>query len=310
MNHWRVRAVLFAGLAMLALGRSAAFGIGPDWDSVEKVFGKPAKILPDGVRRFGWPRTDLRVTRDGVVIEPTLALGSWAAFQAMPDGDAMAMGDLVLLGAEVNPVVSALLAGGAEVLAIHNHLIGETPQILYLHFSAKGPAAAVAKALRSALERTATPLTPSALAPQAPSPAEVALLARLEEALGRKGTMAGRVLQVSAPRAETVRENGMDIPNGMGMANAMNFQVLGERVATTGDFALVAAEVNPVIHELRSRGIEVTALHSHMLAETPRLFVLHFWGLDKPETVGAALKAALEKIATRPDASPASVRVP
>jgi hypothetical protein len=309
MKPRRVGAALFAGLAILTLDGSEAFGIGPDWQAVEGVFGKPAKIQADGVRRFGWPRTDLHVTRDGVAIEPALALGSWAAFEGMPGGEVMAMGDLVLLGPEVNPVVSALQAGGVEVLAIHNHLIGETPRILYLHFAGKGAAPEVAKTLKAALEKTATPLAASGAA-AALSPAEAAAFQRVEEALGRKGSMAGRVLQVSLPRAETVRDNGMEVPNSMGMANAMNFQVVGERVATTGDFALVASEVNPVIHELRSRGIEVTALHSHMLAETPRLFFLHFWGLDKPETIGAALKAALERVATKPDASPAAVRVP
>jgi len=296
MNHPSLRSALFAGLAALALSRSSAFGIDPDWDAVEKIFGKPAKVQPDGVRRFGWPRTDLHVTLDSVAIEPTLALGSWAAFAAMPNGEAMAMGDLVLLGTEVNPVVSALQARGAQVLAIHNHLIGETPQILYLHFSATGSAAAVATALKTALERTATPLTPSPAAP-APSPSETAAFQRVEEALGRKGSMAGLVLQVSVPRAEAVQESGMPIPTGMGMANALNFQVVGGKVATTGDFSLVASEVNPVIHALRSRGIEVTALHSHMLSETPRLFFLHFWGLDSPENIGAALKAALDRVA-------------
>jgi hypothetical protein len=309
MRHRLIRTALFAGFAMLTLGRSAAFGVAPDWEAVERIFGRPAKVQQDGVRRFGWPRTDLHVTRDGVAIEPALALGSWAAFEQMREGEVMAMGDLVLLGPEVNPVVSALQAGGVEVLAIHNHLIGETPRILYLHFSGKGAAPEVAKTLKAALEKTATPLAPSVVT-QAPRPAEAAVLQRVEEALGRKGSMAGRVLQVSVPRAETVQENGMEVPNSMGMANAMNFQVVGQRVATTGDFALVASEVNPVIHELRSRGIEVTALHSHMLAETPRLFFLHFWGLDKPENVGAALKAALERVATRPEAFPASARVP
>jgi hypothetical protein len=296
MNHTSLRSALFAGLAVLAVGRSSALGIDPDWDAVEKIFGRPPKVQPDGVRRFGWPRTDLHVTRDGVAIEPTLALGSWAAFAAMPNGEAMAMGDLVLLGDEVNPVVDALQTGGAQVLAIHNHLIGETPRILYLHFSASGPAAALANTLKAALARTATPGTTPAAAP-ALSPAESSRLEKVEENLGRKGSMAGRVLQVSVPRAETVQENGMPIPTGMGMANALNFQIVGEKVATTGDFSLVASEVNPVIHELRSRGIEVTALHSHMLAETPRLFFLHFWGLDKPEVIGAALKAALDRVA-------------
>ena len=175
MNHPRLRSALFAGLAVLAVGRSSAFGIDPDWEAVEKIFGKPAKVQPDGVRRFGWPRTDLHVTRDSVAIEPTLALGSWAAFAAMPNGEAMAMGDLVLLGTRSIRSSDALQAGGAQVLAIHNHLIGETPQILYLHFSATGPAAAVATALKTALERTATPLTPAAAAP-APSPSETASL--------------------------------------------------------------------------------------------------------------------------------------
>ena len=296
MKRRSVCTALAVGLAIFALGRSTAFAADPDWDAVEKIFGKPAKVQPDGVRRFGWPRTDLHVALDGVAIEPTLALGSWAAFAAMPNGDAMAMGDLVLLGTEVNAVVSALQARGAQVLAIHNHLIGETPQILYLHFSATGSAAAVATALKTALERTATPLTPSTTAP-APSPPETAAFQRIEEALGRKGSMAGRVLQVSVPRAEAVQENGMAIPTGMGMATALNFQIVGEQMATTGDFSLIASEVNPVIHALRSRGIEVTALHSHMLSETPRLFFLHFWGLDKPEVIGAALKAALDRVA-------------
>jgi Domain of Unknown Function (DUF1259) len=290
---------LLAGLAMLTFEAVAVLAISPDWGAVDKALGRPARVQPDGVRRFGWPRSDLHVTRDGVAIEPTLALGSWAAFYGLPKAEVMVMGDLVLLEAEVNPVVSSLQAGGLEVLAIHNHLIGETPNIIYLHFSAKGAGPEVAKALKTALERTATPFAQAAAASQAPSPAETALFERVEGALGRKGSLAGRVLQISVPRAELVRENGMEIPNGMGMAIALNFQIVGERVATTGDFVLVSSEVNPVIRELRSHGIEVTALHSHMLSETPRLFFLHFWGLDKPETVGAALKAALERVATK-----------
>ncbi len=309
MSHPRTRAASFVVTAMLALNAPEALGAGPDWEAAEKILGRQAKVQPDGVRRFGFPRTDLHVTLDGVVIEPALALGSWAGFAEMPAGQVMAMGDLVLLGPEVNPVVSALQAGGIEVLAIHNHLIGEMPRILYLHFSGKGPAPDIAKTLRTALEKTATPLDARGAAPATPPPADAAVLQRLEEALGRTGSMAGRVLQVSVPRAQTIQEDEMDIPNGMGMSTALNFQLAGERVATTGDFSLVASEVNPVVHELCARGIEVTALHSHMLAETPRLFFLHFWGLDKPEAIGAALRAALERVATK-RGNPASARVP
>ena len=153
MSHPRTRAASFVVTAMLALNAPEALGAGPDWEAAEKILGRQAKVQPDGVRKFAWPRTDLRVTLDGVAIEPALALGSWAAFGEMPGGEVMAMGDLVLLGPEVNPVVSALQAGGVDVLAIHNHLIGEDPRILYLHFSGRGGAGAVAKALRAALEK-------------------------------------------------------------------------------------------------------------------------------------------------------------
>ena len=285
-------------LAAWILASPALAAPDPDWGAVDAALGRAAKVQPDGVRRFGWPRTDLHVVRGGVTIEAPLALGSWAAFHGMPDGAVMAMGDLVLTAPEVNPVVSALQTGGFEVMAIHNHLIGETPPLTYVHFSARGKADDVARALKAALEKTATPMgTPGP--PPSPAAEEAALLHRVEESLGRKGTMAGRVLQVSVPRAESIQENGMEVPATMGMAIALNFQAASGRVATTGDFVLVAAEVNPVIRELRSRGVEVTALHSHMLAETPRLFFLHFWGLDTPEAIGGALNAALSRTSAK-----------
>jgi hypothetical protein len=280
------------------LGAQAGAATEPDWDSVNTALGRTAKVQPDGIRRFGFPRADLHVVKDGVSIEAPLALGSWAAFHGLPDGAVMAMGDLVLQAAEVNPVVSALQAGGFDVMAIHNHLLGETPPVAYVHFAARGRADEVARSLKAALEKTATPLGAPAPSPT-PSAGDAAVLQRLEESLGRKGAMAGRVLQVSVPRPETIREDGMEVPPSMGMAIALNFQPVGERVATTGDFVLIASEVNPVVRELRSRGFEVTALHSHMLAETPRLFFLHFWRLDTPEALGAALKAALGKTAAK-----------
>ncbi len=211
----------------------------------------------------------------------------------------MAMGDLVLLADEVNPVIRALQAGGLEVLAIHNHLIGESPQVIYVHFGGHGDAEQVAKALRSALDATKTPLVTPAPAPASPSAAETAAFDKLEAVLGRKGSLAGRVLQVSVPRAGKIEEDDMEIPASVGMATALNFQVVDDRVATTGDFVLIAEEVNPVVRELESHGIQVTALHSHMLRETPRLFFMHFWGLDDPTRIAEGLKAALGKIAVQ-----------
>ncbi len=267
------------------------------WESVDRVFGQAGKEQPGNVHKFSWPRTDLKVAIAGVPIEPALALGSWGAFQKMVGGDAHVMGDLVLLGPEVAPVVRALEKGGFEILAIHNHLINEAPRVMYVHFHGKGEPGALAQTLRSALGRSATPLAPTAGSAAArPGSDQEKTFQSLQDLVGRKGNMAGRVLQLSISRAEAISDAGMDVPPSMGMAIAVNFETVGTRVATTGDFVLIADEVNPVIHELHAHGIEVTALHSHMLRETPRLFFLHFWGVDAPDKIAAGVKAALAKV--------------
>jgi hypothetical protein len=275
----------------------------PLWTQVDTAFGAKGKDLPGGVHRFGWPRRDLHVRMGEVAVEPALALGSWTAFLKTGEaGRAMAMGDLVLLEAELPPVLSELTANGFEIAAIHNHLNGESPHVIYVHFSGHGEAAVLAAGLKRTLARTASPLSPPASpAPPAPPASETdPAFATVQRILGRQGALAGAVLQLGVPRAERIEEHGMEIPASMGMGTALNFQRVGDQVATTGDFVLLASEVNPVLRELRSQGIEVTALHSHMLAETPRLFFMHFWGVGSPEKIAGALKAALAKTNVKP----------
>ncbi len=289
-------------VSMLALGLFA-FGAhaqaptpGRSWDDVDAIH-QSGKSMPGGVRRYGWPRTDLSVTVGAVPIEPALALGSWAAFCPTGNGEeAMTMGDLVLLGPEVNPVVGELELGGIEVLAIHNHLLGETPRLLYVHFHGRASATSLARSLMAALAKTKTPLDPPKIL-AGPTPPEQEAFETIQRALRRKGPLSGRVLQVSVPRAGRIEDGGIELPPAMGMAIAINFQVTTGGTASTGDFVLIADEVNPVIRELQSHGLEVTAIHSHLLREQPRLFFLHFWGLGPPEPIAAGLRAALEKVA-------------
>jgi hypothetical protein len=297
----RPNAMILAGFLLGISGYGNGQGSVTGWEPVDKVFGAAGKDLPGDVHRFGWPRTDLHVRLAGVPLEPTLALGGWAAFKKSGSGEeATTMGDLVLLGPEVNPVARELQAGGFEILAIHNHLIDEIPRVVYLHFHGTGDAATLARTLKAALEKTKTPLAPPpGMASSKPTAAQEKVFQRIQDVLGRKSTMAGRVLQLGVPRAEPIQDGGMEVPPSMGMANAINFQAVGSRVATTGDFVLVADEVNPVIRELQAHGIDVTALHSHMLRETPRLFFMHFWGVGTPEKIAEGLKAALAKIATK-----------
>jgi Domain of Unknown Function (DUF1259) len=279
-------------------GTSAAPPAESGWDATDKVLGQAGKDLPGEVHRYGWPRSDLHVTVGGVSVAPGLALGAWAAFKKTGTGDeADTMGDLVLLEPEVELVLGELEAGGFEILAIHNHLLGETPHVVYVHFHGHGDPAALAKTLKAVLAKTKTP--PPSKSPAKPTPEQEKTFEKLEQALGQKGTMSGTVLQVGVARAEPIKDGSMEVPPGMGMSIAMNFQAVGNRVATTGDFVLIADEVNPVLRELRAHGIEVTALHSHMLRETPRLFFMHFWGVGAPEKIGDGLKAALSKVATK-----------
>jgi hypothetical protein len=268
------------------------------WSSVDEILGFAGKDLPGGVHRFGWPRSDLHVTVGNVTVEPAVALGSWAGFVRSPSGEpAITMGDLVLLDAELDPVIGELSSGGFEILAIHNHLAGESPHLLYVHFHGHGDAAALARTLKSALTKTKTPAPGKS--PAAPTAEQTQTFEKLQAALGRKGTMSGTVLQVGVPRSEAIPDGGVEVPASLGMSTALNFQTVGAEVATSGDFVLVADEVNPVLRELRAHGIAPTALHSHMLAETPRLFFMHFWATGSPEAIGAGLKAALGKTAVK-----------
>ena len=264
-----------------------------DWKTVEAAIGRPGQMQPGGVIKFGLPRKDLHITLDGVEIKPTLALGSWLAFER--DGTAaMVMGDLVLTESEVQPVLLKLQESGIQSAAIHNHLIGESPRVLYMHIASHGDPAQMAKAIHDALALTKTP-APDAGTPSAP-PAELGFdQKQVEQALGHSGKVNGGVLQIAVPRSETIHDSGMVVPPSMGVATALNFQPTGNgKAAITGDFVLLSTEVNPVIKALRQNGISVTALHSHMLAEEPRLFFMHFWANDNAIALAKGLRAALD----------------
>ena len=282
---------------VIAVGAATSAKAQSQWDAVAKAIGRPGMETPDGVYRVGIPRSDLSVTLDGVQIKPALALGSYLAFHKAGK-EALVMGDLVLLQEEVNPVMKKLIESGIQITAIHNHLLRSTPQIMYMHYMGHGDAAKLAAAVKSALAESKTPL--EAPAKPASQPAIDLDQAAIEKALGAKATANGGVLAFSIPRAEAIKEHGMTLPAGLGMGIAINFQPTGSgKAAITGDFVLTAQEVNPVLRTLRDHGIEVTALHSHMLDEQPRLFFMHFWANDDAQKLAEGLKAALGKVHRR-----------
>ncbi len=265
-----------------------------DWTAVTSAIGRPGAIQADGAMKYSLPRTDLAVTLDGVRLKPALALGSWVAFKRTSDGNAVAMGDLVLTEAEESPVITSLQQGDVKQTAVHNHLLRESPRIVYVHIEAQGEAVRIATAIRAALNLTATP-------PASPAPSVVAPIdmdtAMIHRTLGYAGKVNGGVYQVSVPRSETIRMDGEVIPPSMGVATAINFQPTASgRAAITGDFVMQGNEVSRVIPILRAGQIAITALHSHMIGEEPRLYFMHFWANDDVTGLATTLRRALDQL--------------
>jgi hypothetical protein len=286
----RVMTSLAALIAVASAGPALA---DPDWKAVAQALGKEGAVQGD-VYRVGFPRSDLKVTLDGTEIKPGLALGGWVAFAPMGN-DAMIMGDLVLTQDEVNPVMKKLIDSGLEITALHNHLLRSEPATMYMHVGGHGDPVKLATALREGLSASKTPMGTPAASAQAP---QIDLdTAALDTAMGHKGKANGAIYQFSIPRVQPVKDAGMVVPEAMGSAIAINFQPTGGgKAAITGDFVLAPEEVNPTLRALRANGIEVTALHSHMLDEEPRMFFMHFWANDDAQKLAKGLREALGRV--------------
>jgi hypothetical protein len=283
-----IAALMFVGCGVNAQGI--------DWQKIDNALGRSPAITGD-VHRYGFPRSDLNVTLDGVAIKPALALGGWTAFKPAHDG-VMMMGDLVLLETEITPVMTAAIENGLEITAIHNHILRAQPPTFYMHVSGHGDPVKLANALHAALAASKTPMTAPVGAATTP---DIGLnTAELDRIIGVKGKAVGGVYQFGVARRDHITQSGMSLdPAGpLGVATGINFQQTGDgKAAITGDFVLASTEVNPVIRALRTNDIEVTALHSHMLDEQPRLFFMHFWANDDALKLAKGIRAALDKTA-------------
>ena len=291
-----IRIHLTALVAIATLSTHAYAATAPDWTSVAAALGKAGSVQADGGYRVPLPRTDLHVVLDGVPLKAGFALGSWVAFAPMGD-KAMVMGDLVLTQDEVGPVMKSLEENAFEITALHNHLLRAEPMTLYMHVMGQGDPVKLAQTLHAALSLSKTPFTAPAAAP---ANADLGIdPAAIDQIIGAKGKVNGGVLQYGIPRKDPVLDGGMAVPTSLGSAIAINFQPTGAgKAAITGDFVLAAGEVNPVLRALRENGIEVTAIHNHMLDDEPRMFFMHFWANDDAQKLARGLRAALDRVAT------------
>ena len=263
------------------------------WDAVGQAIGKQGKVMKGDVYRIDLPRSDLEVTSQGVEIKPALSLGSYLAFKDMGDGNTMVMGDLVLTEDEYNKVISELQEANIGQTVVHKHLLQESPAIWWTHIQGTGDPVAMAKSIRSALDLTGTPFTE-------PSSSESEDMGfdtgQLDQTIGHTGQSQGGIYKYSIGRADSVTEDGMELPAAMGISTALNFQPTGGgKAAINGDFAMTEEEVDSVIQALRENDIQVVSLHNHMLNEEPRIFFMHFWANDDAQKLAQGLRAALDK---------------
>lgn len=269
-----------------------------DTKAIEQAIGKPGE-LKDDVYKVSLPRKDLSVSLNGVQLKPGFALGSWIAFK-QAGNDAVMDGDLVLTEQEVGAVFGKLRQGSIEVSALHNHLIGETPKLMFLHIAGKGDAGKMAISVKEALSLTSTPMEPQ---PIKASPTAMSAITEehdfdaglIQKELGYTGKIKDGVLHVSVPRPESIKMHGTTLPPSMGMSTALNFQSSqGNKVAATGDFVMVSQDVDRVTKALTEHGILITALHNHLVHGSPDLYFMHFWADDTAEKVAKGLRAGLD----------------
>lgn len=290
MSPMRNLSVLLFAFAAVAVG--PALAADPDWSQVGQALGKLGTVQAGAVYRVAFPRTDLEVTLDHVKLQTGFASTGWIAFMPVGHGT-MVMGDLVLTQDEVKPVMQKLEAGGISVTALHNHLLRVEPMILFMHIEGHGDAIKLARAVQAGIAEGKTPFTPL---PGSSQPTDIDMIG-IDRILGYRGKDNSGVYQFGVPRRMPVNAGDMPLPAPMGTATAITFQPTGfDTAAVTGDFVLTSSEVDPVIRVLLDNGIEVTALHSHMLDEEPRLFFLHFRATDSTLKLAKGLRAALDKV--------------
>ena len=260
------------------------------WKQVDDILGRKGEQESPGVWKYDVTRDDLHVKLKGAEIKPELALDGWITFQ-QSEGPARMMGELVLTPDEIDGVISKLQAGGIREMALHNHLAGESPEVMYLHIQGPGEPVVLAQALKSALAETKTPVHEE----KGKEKVEGLDVQRIHSIVGGDQESGGGVLSLEVKRRERISEGGRPIPPAMEVASEVKFQPTGNGQALMyGEMVLVAAEVNPVLKSLRQNGISMMALHNHMLDEQPRIFFVHYLVQGDAIKLAQAARAALD----------------
>jgi hypothetical protein len=266
-----------------------------DADKIGTAAGAKATTTPDGVVRIGWPRTDVKVTVDGMPLKPFAGLGSWAAFTPAKHG-AMVMGDTVVFQDEVTPAMDAAFAGGLEVTGLHNHFFHDEPKVYFMHIGGTGDPEKLAQAVKGVWDaikkvRAKDAQPDTKFAGDVPKAGTITA-EKIEKILGKKGDSQDGIVKVTIGRDGTM--HGMKVGGSMGLTTWAAFSGSHELAAVDGDFIMTAEEVQPVLRALRKANLHVVALHNHMVGEQPSFYFTHFWAKGSTEDLATGLKSALD----------------
>lgn len=277
-----------------------------DIAKIEQALGVKG-VTKDGEYKVTVPQNDLNVVVDGFKIIPPMGLGSWAAFTSAPEG-AMVMGDIVVTESDLKPVQQEVIRQGLTVTAIHNHFLRDDPHVMYMHIGGMGSEEKLAQAVKAVLEKVkeVRGMNP---ADGSKDPVEFSLdTARLNNILGSSGEMARGVYKHTIGRPDVdLKDHNAEVTSFLGFNTWASWQGTPEKAAVAGDFAMLEDEVAPVIKALVENGIEVVAVHNHMVHEEPRIFFLHYWGVGPAEQLAKGLKAALDQTGKKNEQTEASV---
>jgi hypothetical protein len=294
----RITAALSSLFVFIGVGTSGlpAQEVPSDYQQVLKITGKSGDYKAN-VLKVNVPRNDLQVTVNKVAMPTPFGFGGWFAMTKVDGGEDVMMGDLVLLQEEVNPVMSALLDNGLEVTALHNHFFWEEPRIYYMHVHGHGKPADLAKQIKPALDLIGKGGASQAATKPASSPATTLDTAKIANIVGHDGEQSGAVYKITIGRDDLkLKEMGAAINARMGLNTWAAFYGTNDNAAIAGDVAMLGNEVTPVLKSLRSHGLDVVALHNHMIGTQPAVFFLHYWGQGKADDLANGFKAALDQL--------------
>jgi hypothetical protein len=290
-------AILVVTCLMLApAGRASAQDVPEPYRSVLSSLGKTGDYKDD-VLKVNIPRADVKVTIKGRPAPTPFGFGGWVALTRGSEGHDVLMGDLVLTEDQVNPVMSALLDNGLEVTALHNHFFWEQPRIFYMHVHGMGSPADLAAKLKPALAIIDAAVTRAPVGPAAAAPPAALDTGAIAKAVGHPGDQSGPVYKITVGRSDlNVRDHGAVINSRMGLNTWAAFTGSDADAIVAGDVAMLDGEVQPVLKALRAHGIDVVAMHQHMIGTDPPIVFLHYFGSGSAQALAAGVRAALDQL--------------